>query len=166
MRARKGFSLVEVVVALLILTVMMLGAQALAGRMIRTSATASIQVTAAQLADDRIDYLRMDPQYDSLTARYVADENPVAGYGGYRRPTAVNRTITATTNGTHTVTAIARTAAGTTTSPGAAVTVANTSVPPATSHTPGTRRWRTTGTGTATTTTPRSGRSCGAGRER
>jgi type IV pilus modification protein PilV len=100
MRARKGFSLVEVVVALLILTVMMLGAQALAGRMIRTSATASIQVTAAQLADDRIDYLRMDPQYDSLTARYVADENPVAGYGGYRRTTAVNRTITATTNGT------------------------------------------------------------------
>ena len=59
MRGRSGFSLVEVIVAMLMLTVMMLGAQALAGRMIRTSATANIQVIAAQLADDRIDFVRL-----------------------------------------------------------------------------------------------------------
>jgi type IV pilus modification protein PilV len=100
MEARRGFSLVEVTVAMLLLTVMMLGAQALAGRMIRTSTTANIQVTAGQLADDRIDFLRMDPQYDSLTARYVANENPVAGYPGYRRTTAISRSITTTSNGT------------------------------------------------------------------
>lgn len=100
MQARKGFSLVEVIVALLMLTVMMLGAQALAARMIRTSATANIQVIAAQLADDRIDFVRLDPQYDSLNARYVGAENPVTGYAGYARTTTLSRTITATSNGT------------------------------------------------------------------
>jgi type IV pilus modification protein PilV len=100
MEMRRGFSLIEVIVAMLMLTVMMLGAQAMAARMIRTSATANIQVTAGQLADDRIDFLRMDPQYDSLTARYVANENPVAGYAGYRRVTAVNRSTSTTSNGT------------------------------------------------------------------
>jgi type IV pilus modification protein PilV len=100
MQSRNGFTLVEVIVAMLILTTMMLGAQALAGRMIRTSANANIQVTAAQLADDRIDFVRLDPQYDSVNARYAGTENPVPGYPSFTRTTASTRTVTTTSNGT------------------------------------------------------------------
>jgi type IV pilus modification protein PilV len=100
MRQREGFSLIEVMVSLVILTTMMLGATALAGRMLRTSATANVQVTAAQLAEDRIDFVRLDPAYDSLSVRYTANENPVTGYPGYGRTTAFTRTTTVTTNGT------------------------------------------------------------------
>jgi prepilin-type N-terminal cleavage/methylation domain-containing protein len=100
MRQRNGFSLVEVIVALVVLSVMMLGAQALAARMIRTAAVANVQVTAGQLAEDRIDFVRLDPAYDSLAARYGTNENPVTGYPGYRRTTAFTRTTTVTTNGT------------------------------------------------------------------
>jgi type IV pilus modification protein PilV len=100
MRTRDGFSLVEVMVALVMLTAMMLGATALAGRMIRTSTSANIQVTAGQLAEDRVDFVRLDPQYDSLSVRYTGTENPVTGYPGYTRTTAVTRTTTVTTNGT------------------------------------------------------------------
>jgi type IV pilus modification protein PilV len=100
MRTRDGFSLVEVMVALVMLTAMMLGATALAGRMIRTSTSANIQVTAGQLAEDRVDFVRLDPQYDSLSVRYAGTENPVTGYPGYTRTTAVTRTTTVTTNGT------------------------------------------------------------------
>jgi len=100
MRTRKGFSLVEVIVALVLLTILMLGAQALAARMIRTTTTANIQVTAAQIAEDRIDFVRLDPQYDSLVARYAVTENPVTGYPGYQRITAFTQTLAVTTNGT------------------------------------------------------------------
>jgi type IV pilus modification protein PilV len=100
MRTRAGFSLVEVMVALVMLTVMMLGATALAGRMIRTAASANIQVTAGQLAEDRIDFVRLDPAYDSLSTRYSGTESPVTGYPGFQRTTAFTRTTTVTTNGT------------------------------------------------------------------
>ena len=99
MRARAGFSLVETTVALVMLAVVTVSAQAMAARMIRTVSTANIQLTASKLVDDRIDAIRMDPQYTQLVARYTATENPVAGYPTYSRQTVLVRTNVVTTAG-------------------------------------------------------------------
>lgn len=96
---RGGYTLIEVIVALLLFSVLGLGTQALVANMIRTVARANVQVTAAQLADDRIDLIRLDPQYDSLAWRYTANETTIAGHSGFTRNTTVTRTQQTTATG-------------------------------------------------------------------
>jgi prepilin-type N-terminal cleavage/methylation domain-containing protein len=91
MQVRGGFTLMEVIVALFILSVSMLGAQALASTMIRTVTTSNAQMAAAQLVEDRIDLIRTDPAYDSLLTKYAATENPVPGWATYTRVTQLSR---------------------------------------------------------------------------
>ncbi len=100
MRARNGFSLVEVVVALVLLAVAMMGAQTLAATMIRTVTKSNVQVAAAQLVEDRIDRIRTDPAFDSLTTKYAATEASLPGWSLLQRVTQVVRTTSVTTAGT------------------------------------------------------------------
>ncbi len=99
MRARAGFTLIEVLVALVILAVVLLGGQAVAARMIFNVTSAERQMAAVQLADDRIDFIRLDPQYDSLEARYEKTETSLPGYTNATRKTQLQRIQTTTTNG-------------------------------------------------------------------
>jgi prepilin-type N-terminal cleavage/methylation domain-containing protein len=99
MQARGGFTLMEVIVALFILAISMLGAQALASTMIRTVTTSNAQMAAAQLVEDRIDLIRTDPAYDSLQTRYAGTESPVTGWPTYSRETQLSRTRDSTAAG-------------------------------------------------------------------
>lgn len=92
MRTRNGFSLVEVVVALLILAVAILGSQSMASTMIRTVTTANAQMAATQLAEDRIDRIRTDPAYDSLATKYAMTESTLPGWSTLSRVTQLTRT--------------------------------------------------------------------------
>jgi type IV pilus modification protein PilV len=100
MRNREGFSLVEVVVALVVLAVAVMGAQGMAATMIRTVTTSNAQNTAGQLVEDRIDRIRTDPAYDSLATKYVATESTIPGWSTYSRVTQLTRTQVSTSNGT------------------------------------------------------------------
>ncbi len=100
MGPRKGFTLVEVIVAMVLLTMVVLGSQSLAASMIRTAATSNVRMQAMQLAQDRIDLIRIDPQYDSLSNRYTATESSISGHPGFSRRTAFARVQTATSVGT------------------------------------------------------------------
>jgi type IV pilus modification protein PilV len=100
MRARKGFTLIEVVVAMVLLTMVVLGSQGLAARMVHTTAESNVRMQAMQLAHDRVDMVRLDPQYDSLVARYQGTESGIPMHPGFTRVTTLTRTQTATSTGT------------------------------------------------------------------
>jgi prepilin-type N-terminal cleavage/methylation domain-containing protein len=99
MKAREGFTLIEVIMALMILSVAILGTQAMAGTLVRRVTLSNTQLSAIELAEDRLDLIRLEPNYANLDT-YVANENPVTGWPGFRRITTVVRTNVTTTNGT------------------------------------------------------------------
>ena len=98
MKQREGFTLIEVVMSLMILSVAILGMQAMAGGMVKRVTLSNTQLAAIQLAEDRVDLIRLEPVYANLPS-YAITENPVTGYPGFIRITRVVQTLTTTTNG-------------------------------------------------------------------
>ena len=98
MQNRDGFTLLEVVIAMVLLTVTVLGMQLSLTTMLHRATTGHIQLTASQLAEDRLERIRMEPVYDSLET-YGTTETNLAGYPGYIRATRVVRTRSVTSNG-------------------------------------------------------------------
>lgn len=90
MSNRNGFTLIEVLVAMVLLGFAILGVQAsITDRFVRDVGGEDHRATAQQLAADRITTIQSDPQYTALSARYVGTEDPPAGFPRYRRITAV-----------------------------------------------------------------------------
>ena len=86
---RRGFTLVEVVVALVLLAVGMLAVQSAVLQLVHRATQDSRAAVAAQLASDRLELVRADPRYDLLSARYSATETDVAGNVGLTRKTDI-----------------------------------------------------------------------------
>jgi type IV pilus modification protein PilV len=95
---RDGFTLVEVLVALLLLAVCVLGIQLLAAGMLSRMAKGNVQITAVQLAEDRIDRIRLEPNYTVLDT-FAVTENTLAGFPNYQRITTVVRDVDTTATG-------------------------------------------------------------------
>lgn len=66
----EGFTLAELLVALVILSVGILGVQLATTRYLNTVTTSDRRAEALQLARDRLDQIRTDPAYDRLVQRY------------------------------------------------------------------------------------------------
>lgn len=96
---RQGFSLVEVTVALVLLAAGMLALQEAVVRMVRQVSDDSRTASAIQLVEDRLELVRSDPQYDSLTARYTTTETSPGGVSGLTRVTAITRVRDSTAAG-------------------------------------------------------------------
>jgi prepilin-type N-terminal cleavage/methylation domain-containing protein len=88
MKQQRGFSLIEVVVAMLILTTAILGSQAVSAKMLRLLGTSTVKSGAIQLAEDRIGMIRLDPRYTTLNT-YAATESSLTGWPGFTRITTV-----------------------------------------------------------------------------
>jgi prepilin-type N-terminal cleavage/methylation domain-containing protein len=105
MRERDGFTLIEVLVAMVILGFVIIGVQAvITDRMVRDVTFHDNHAVAIQLAHDRIHAVQQDPNYASIPARFAGVETGLAGAPGLRRTTFV---ATSGANGTpafHTVT--------------------------------------------------------------
>lgn len=89
MTRRPGFSIVEVVVALVILAVALVGLQTATAAFLRRTAGGERAAGAAQLAEDRLEMVRADPVYAALEARYDGVENDLPGWDGYTRETSI-----------------------------------------------------------------------------
>jgi prepilin-type N-terminal cleavage/methylation domain-containing protein len=89
LRTRAGMTLIEVVVALMLLGGVLLSLGAFTGRMTRTGALARITETGVQLVADRMDSVRAAPRYVALESLYVKTENTVSGYPQYKRQTKI-----------------------------------------------------------------------------
>ncbi|MEX2472270.1 MAG: prepilin-type N-terminal cleavage/methylation domain-containing protein [Gemmatimonadota bacterium] len=84
LNARAGFTVVEVIVALVILSVAVLGLAGSATRLTTAAATAEMRAQAVYSADDRIGRIEMDRRYTLLDSLYEAVENGVPGPGFVR----------------------------------------------------------------------------------
>ncbi len=93
MRARKGFTLVEVMIALVILMVVIVGFASTTGRLLHTVATTDRQEGATNLVTDRLDQVRLEPVYGRLESLFVATETNLPGMAGYTRVTAITRVL-------------------------------------------------------------------------
>ncbi len=96
---RDGFTIVEVLLALLLLSFMVMGFQAATGEIIHYAAQSDREAVAVQLVEDRLDLIRLDPQYDSIESRYETTETNLPDYPGLTRSTNVVRTYQEQTNG-------------------------------------------------------------------
>ena len=89
---RGGFSLIEVMVALVILGIVMMGLQAMmTDRLLRTMGAETRWSTASQLAKERLAQVQLDPGYNMLETRYGGVESPVAGAPLFTRSTTIVR---------------------------------------------------------------------------
>jgi prepilin-type N-terminal cleavage/methylation domain-containing protein len=89
-----GFTLAEVLIAMVIMAVVMVGMQAaLTQRLTGDLRLQDTRSAAIHLAADRLRTVQLDPVYGSLGARYAATETSVPGYPGYQRVTQVTQTV-------------------------------------------------------------------------
>ena len=94
--ARAGYSMVEVLIALVILAIGLVSAQALmADRLLVDTGTKDREAVASQLARDRVDMIQMDPVYATIQTRYTGTEDSIAGFPRFRRVTTFTHTSTA-----------------------------------------------------------------------
>src|SRR5262245_48496162 len=91
MRNQRGFTLIEVLVALVILTVVIMGVASATGQFVHVVATSDRQTAAIQLVEDRIELIQMDPNYAGLDTTYVATEGGFPTLPGFKRVTQITR---------------------------------------------------------------------------
>jgi len=95
-QGRAGFTLVEVIVALLLLTTAVLGMAGSASRLATTTATSELRALARQSVEDRLARIRMDPRYGALDTLYAGVESGLFSIPGITRTTTVTH-VTQTT---------------------------------------------------------------------
>lgn len=90
-RARRGLTLVEVIVSLSILGGVLLGLGMFSVRLAQATSAARLRVTGAQLAATRLDSVKTAPRYSVIDSMFVATEASIPNYPGYSRRTWVTR---------------------------------------------------------------------------
>ena len=91
MNNRSGFTLIEVILALTILLVVMMMLANTTGKTVHTAATSANQEAAIQLAMDRVDQVRADPNYAGLDTAYSKTETSFPTLSGFTRVTSIVR---------------------------------------------------------------------------
>lgn len=89
---RDGFTIVEILLALLLLSFTVMGFQAATGEIIHFAAQSDRQAVAMQLAEDRLDLIRLDPDYGALESRYEMAPTQLQDYPDLTRATEIVRT--------------------------------------------------------------------------
>lgn len=87
MRGEGGFTLVEIMVSVTILSVVLLGMVASTGRLQRDVRDNELETVALTLADERLARIEIDPLYDGLEDRWTGTDRPVAGDRRFVRTT-------------------------------------------------------------------------------
>lgn len=89
-----GFTLIEVLIAMVILAIVMVGMQAaLTQRLTGDLRLQDTRSAAIHLATDRLRAVQLDPVYSEISDRYAAVESSITDYPGYTRTTTVTRTV-------------------------------------------------------------------------
>lgn len=88
-----GFTIVEVLLALLLLSFMVMGFQAATGEIIHYAAQSDREAVAVQLVEDRLDLIRLDPEYAAVESRYEGVESTLTDYPGLSRATDIVHTF-------------------------------------------------------------------------
>lgn len=86
-----GFTLIEITIAILILTAAVLGIAASTGQMLTPAGDAELEFQALQSVEDRLAHIRLDPRYALLDSIYEAEESQLPGLPDITRTTTVTR---------------------------------------------------------------------------
>lgn len=86
---RNGFTLIEVMMALVILLGVVLGVAQITAKMVHTVATSDQQMAAVQLAEGRLEQIRLDPDYTDLETSYNGTETSFPTLTGFKRVTVI-----------------------------------------------------------------------------
>jgi prepilin-type N-terminal cleavage/methylation domain-containing protein len=101
MRSRRGFTLIEMLLAVVILTIVATSVARFAATFSRSMGDAAIRVMATAAATDRLELIRADPRYARLTTLYGissagGDTTGFPGFPTMRRTTTVVRDTSGT----------------------------------------------------------------------
>jgi prepilin-type N-terminal cleavage/methylation domain-containing protein len=91
MENRRGMTLIEVMIALVMLSTVMLGMGAFMAQYGHAVGTSSAKATARELVAERLEYVKGATQYPSIEANYGGVETSVPGAPGFTRRTLVMR---------------------------------------------------------------------------
>jgi prepilin-type N-terminal cleavage/methylation domain-containing protein len=89
---RRGLTLIEVIVAMVILTGVLLGMASFAVRFMRATTVSDARTIAVNLTEQRISEVRASPNYSGMETNYNGTEASIAGFTGYTRATTIVRT--------------------------------------------------------------------------
>lgn len=89
MTSREGFTIVEILMAVVLLSFVVMGFQAVTGEIVHYSAQNNRESVATQLVEDRLAMIRMYPGYDHLAQQFGGTET-LAGFPGLVRTTVVH----------------------------------------------------------------------------
>jgi prepilin-type N-terminal cleavage/methylation domain-containing protein len=95
MRTNAGFTLVEVLLALSILLLVMVGLVTTTGKTTHVAVTSDRQEAAIELVQDKVDKIRIDPDYAGLDTLYGTTETSFPSLPGFQRKTVLQRVTTA-----------------------------------------------------------------------
>jgi prepilin-type N-terminal cleavage/methylation domain-containing protein len=88
---RRGFTLIEVMLAVVILGIVLVSLARYNSQFLHTVSTSSVRTVAADVARERISLVDMDPSYTTLGATWAATETGFPGYPQMTRITTVSR---------------------------------------------------------------------------
>lgn len=88
---RAGMTLIEIVIAVTILSGALLGLAMFASRMVRGVSDSQAKTTAAELAGERLEMVKLTGSYASIDTFVLTETSLGAGYPGYSRQTQVQR---------------------------------------------------------------------------
>jgi prepilin-type N-terminal cleavage/methylation domain-containing protein len=90
-QSQGGFTLIEITIAILILTTALLGLGASTGRMIAPAGQAELEFKALQSVEDRLAAIRLEPRYGLLDSLFAGVQSSLPGLTGFTRTTSVTR---------------------------------------------------------------------------
>lgn len=88
---RPGFTLIEVMVAMVITAVVTLGMGMFMAQFIRAVSTANIRATANELVADRLEEVKGATRYSAIDSIFAGTETAIPGFSGFERATLVSR---------------------------------------------------------------------------
>ena len=90
---RKGFTLVEVTISLVILALAVLGLTSTTARLTRVAVEAEARALALQAVEDRISRVRLHPVYQQLDSVFSESGSEIPGLPDYTRSTTIMRVL-------------------------------------------------------------------------
>ncbi len=96
LRRRHGMTLIEVMIALVILTGALLGMGKFITSFSHSTSDGALSSVASDLVLDRIETIKGATTYSTLETTYNATEASITGFAGYTRVTQILRTLDAT----------------------------------------------------------------------
>ena len=88
---RHGFTLIELMLAIVILTIVLTGVARYTAQFMHAVSTSTTRTAAAQVATERIELVKADPSYLSLGTIWNQSQTGFPGYPSMTRITTVSR---------------------------------------------------------------------------